>query len=95
MLGDCYAAAVVEQLSKKELMALDAAVIYQVIYCSSEYKTKKLITCCPQELPIPTPNGHISIDGQTDLDIKVSIPDSVIVDLNNAVNANGSTIKRI
>ncbi|KAF3426160.1 hypothetical protein E2986_13186 [Frieseomelitta varia] len=25
MLGDCYAAAVVEQLSKKELMALDAA----------------------------------------------------------------------
>lgn len=29
MLGDCYAAAVVEQLSKKELMALDAAVLYQ------------------------------------------------------------------
>lgn len=29
MLGDCYAAAVVEQLSKKELMALDAAA-YQV-----------------------------------------------------------------
>lgn len=27
MLGDCYAAAVVEQLSKKELMALDA--LYQ------------------------------------------------------------------
>lgn len=25
MLGDCYTAAVVEQLSKKELMALDAA----------------------------------------------------------------------
>lgn len=31
MLGDCYAAAVVEQLSKKELMALDAAA-YQVKY---------------------------------------------------------------
>lgn len=29
MLGDCYAAAVVEQLSKKELMALDAAILYQ------------------------------------------------------------------
>lgn len=29
MLGDCYAAAVVEHLSKKELMALDAAVPYQ------------------------------------------------------------------
>lgn len=29
MLGDCYAAAVVEELSKKELMALDAAVLYQ------------------------------------------------------------------
>lgn len=29
MLGDCYAAAVVEHLSKKELMALDAAA-YQV-----------------------------------------------------------------
>jgi solute carrier family 1 (high affinity glutamate transporter) protein 2 len=25
MLGDCYAAAIVEHLSKKELMALDAA----------------------------------------------------------------------
>lgn len=25
MLGDCYASAVVEELSKKELMALDAA----------------------------------------------------------------------
>lgn len=32
MLGDCYAAAVVEQLSRKELMALDAAsiLVYQV-----------------------------------------------------------------
>lgn len=31
MLGDCYAAAVVEELSRKELMALDAAVLYQVM----------------------------------------------------------------
>jgi hypothetical protein len=30
MLGDCYAAAVVEHLSKKELMACDAAAFYQV-----------------------------------------------------------------
>uniref|UniRef100_A0A6M2DR11 Amino acid transporter n=1 Tax=Xenopsylla cheopis TaxID=163159 RepID=A0A6M2DR11_XENCH len=29
MLGDCYAAAIVEHLSKKELMACDAAAIYQ------------------------------------------------------------------
>lgn len=30
MLGDCYAAAIVEKLSKKELMALDAAaILYQ------------------------------------------------------------------
>ena len=42
-----------------------------------------------------TPNGHISMDGQTDLDIKVTLPDSVIVDLNNAVNSNGSIVKRI
>ena len=32
MLGDCYAAAIVEELSKKELMALDAAIPYQVKY---------------------------------------------------------------
>lgn len=32
MLGDCYAAAVVEALSRKELMALDAAaILYQVM----------------------------------------------------------------
>lgn len=31
MLGDCYGAAVVEELSRKELMALDAAAVnYQV-----------------------------------------------------------------
>lgn len=29
MLGDCYAAAIVEKLSKKELMALDASALYQ------------------------------------------------------------------
>lgn len=29
MLGDCYCAAVVEHLSKNELMALDAAAFYQ------------------------------------------------------------------
>lgn len=27
MLGDCYTAAVVEELSRKELMALDAAAV--------------------------------------------------------------------
>lgn len=31
MLGDCYTAAIVEELSRKELMALDAAILYQVI----------------------------------------------------------------
>lgn len=29
MLGDCYAAAIVEHLSRKELMANDAVAIYQ------------------------------------------------------------------
>lgn len=29
MLGDCYAAAIVEHLSRKELMACDAVAIYQ------------------------------------------------------------------
>lgn len=37
MLGDCYAAAVVEHLSKKELMALDAAA-YQVKKLNTSYK---------------------------------------------------------
>lgn len=32
MLGDCYTAAIVEELSRKELMALDAAILYQVIH---------------------------------------------------------------
>lgn len=76
MLGDCYAAAVVEQLSKKELMALDAAVLYQ-------------------DLSVTTPNGHIIVDGQTDLDRKSSLPDSVIVEMSNteASLQNGSTRK--
>lgn len=73
MLGDCYAAAVVEQLSKKELMALDAAVLYQ-------------------DTPV-TPNGHILINGQTDLDRKSSLPDSVIVEMNNTTLHNGTAKK--
>ena len=74
MLGDCYAAAVVEKLSKKELMALDAAMLYQ-------------------DTPV-TPNGHISINGQTDLDRKSSLPDSVI-DMNSSSvpHSNGSVKK--
>lgn len=76
MLGDCYAAAIVEKLSKKELMALDAAVLYQ-------------------DTPV-TPNGHIHSNGQTDLDRKSSLPDSVIVDMNNissSFHSNGATKK--
>uniref|UniRef100_A0A1A9ZW30 Amino acid transporter n=1 Tax=Glossina pallidipes TaxID=7398 RepID=A0A1A9ZW30_GLOPL len=68
MLGDCYAAAVVEALSRKELMALDAAAI---LY---------------QELPISTPNGHVSLEGQTELDSTCTIPDAVIVDMNAIMN---------
>lgn len=53
MLGDCYAAAVVEQLSKKELMALDAAA-YQVkslckliihINCTHQLFEKNMFNC--------------------------------------------------
>ncbi|XP_065357744.1 excitatory amino acid transporter isoform X1 [Calliphora vicina] len=67
MLGDCYTAAVVEELSRKELMALDAAVLYQ-------------------EIPISTPNGHVSLEGQTELDSNCTIPDAVIVDMNVVIN---------
>ncbi|CAD7079028.1 unnamed protein product [Hermetia illucens] len=65
MLGDCYAAAIVEHLSKKELMALDAAVLYS---------------------DLPTHNGHLLMDGHTDLDGKSSLSDSVIVDMNHTVS---------
>lgn len=49
MLGDCYAAAVVEELSRKELMALDAAILYQVMQSAlmpkyTEKQCQKYIT---------------------------------------------------
>uniref|UniRef100_T1P7I5 Amino acid transporter n=1 Tax=Musca domestica TaxID=7370 RepID=T1P7I5_MUSDO len=67
MLGDCYTAAIVEELSRKELMALDAAILYQ-------------------EIPISTPNGHVSLEGQTELDSTCTMPDAVIVDMNAVIN---------
>ncbi|XP_055386681.1 excitatory amino acid transporter isoform X2 [Condylostylus longicornis] len=70
MLGDCYAAAIVEQLSKKELMALDAAVLYQ------------------DSGAVTTPNGHIHMD-QSELERRLSISNSVIVDIPNGTAANG------
>ncbi|XP_037960516.1 excitatory amino acid transporter isoform X2 [Teleopsis dalmanni] len=80
MLGDCYAAAVVEELSRKELMALDAAVLYQ-------------------ELPVSTPNGHVILEGQTELDSNFDKSDSVVIDMNNVLNnvhlQNGNSNHRI
>lgn len=86
MLGDCYAAAVVEELSKKELMALDAAVLYQD-------------TPVTPNGHLPIPNGHNNhlADAQTDLDRQRStIPDAVVVEINgrssatpNLCNGNG------
>ncbi|XP_011186772.1 excitatory amino acid transporter isoform X1 [Zeugodacus cucurbitae] len=69
MLGDCYAAAVVEELSRKELMALDAAILYQ-------------------EVPLGTPNGNALLEGQTELDSKCSMTDSVVIDINNVINSS-------
>lgn len=84
MLGDCYAAAVVEQLSKKELMALDAAILYQDTPVT----------------PNGNGNGHgtlsslsnggatIGAGGPADFDRKCSMPESIIV---NEMNGGGMT----
>lgn len=72
MLGDCYAAAVVEELSKKELMALDAAVLYNDTPVT------------PNGHATTTPNGHNHLaNDQTDLDkLRSTIPDAVVVEMN-------------
>lgn len=39
-----------------------------------------------QEIPISTPNGHVSLEGQTELDSNCTMPDAVIVDMNVVIN---------
>lgn len=76
MLGDCYAAAVVEELSKKELMALDASVLYQD-------------TPVTPNGHLTMTNGHNNLaHDQTSLDKNGStIPDAVIVEMNGRSSA--------
>ncbi|XP_046471986.1 excitatory amino acid transporter isoform X3 [Neodiprion pinetum] len=77
MLGDCYAAAVVEQLSKKELMAVDAAA-YQ-----SETKVGPFFyTQSEAVLPTTVANGCISAS-------RVPDPDTVIVEMQDDSKKNG------
>jgi len=92
MLGDCYAAAVVEELSRKELMALDAAAVnYQV---SEEYPFSFLVPLMnmllTQDLPVGTPNGHHGglLEGQTELEAsnKSIMSDAVVVDMSAVMN---------
>ncbi|XP_017115289.1 excitatory amino acid transporter isoform X2 [Drosophila elegans] len=77
MLGDCYTAAVVEELSRKELMALDAASVnYQDMPAST-----------------PNGHGHLEgglLEGQTELETSskcvMTMTDSVVVDMSAVMN---------
>ncbi|EDW87172.2 excitatory amino acid transporter isoform X1 [Drosophila yakuba] len=77
MLGDCYTAAVVEELSRKELMALDAA--------SVNYQDMPAGT--------PNGHGHHDgglLEGQTELETNskcvMTMTDSVVVDMSAVMN---------
>ncbi|KQS69936.1 excitatory amino acid transporter isoform X2 [Drosophila erecta] len=77
MLGDCYTAAVVEELSRKELMALDAA--------SVNYQDMPAGT--------PNGHGHHDgglLEGQTELEASskcvMTMTDSVVVDISAVMN---------
>ncbi|XP_016992246.1 excitatory amino acid transporter isoform X2 [Drosophila rhopaloa] len=81
MLGDCYTAAVVEELSRKELMALDAA--------SVNYQDM------PASTPNGHGHGHLEgglLEGQTELEtsgkcvMTMTMTDSVVVDMSAVMN---------
>nr|NP_001162845.1 excitatory amino acid transporter 2, isoform D [Drosophila melanogaster]NP_477427.1 excitatory amino acid transporter 2, isoform A [Drosophila melanogaster]AAF51466.1 excitatory amino acid transporter 2, isoform A [Drosophila melanogaster]ACZ94137.1 excitatory amino acid transporter 2, isoform D [Drosophila melanogaster] len=81
MLGDCYTAAVVEELSRKELMALDAA--------SVNYQDM------PAGTPNGHGHGHGHhdgglLEGQTELETSskcvMTMTDSVVVDISAVMN---------
>ncbi|XP_034101046.1 excitatory amino acid transporter isoform X1 [Drosophila albomicans] len=72
MLGDCYAAAVVEELSRKELMALDAAAVnYQDLTVGT-----------------PNGHHGGLLEGQTELEAssKSVMSDAVVVDMSAVMN---------
>ncbi|KAH8360941.1 hypothetical protein KR093_000534, partial [Drosophila rubida] len=72
MLGDCYAAAVVEELSRKELMALDAAAVnYQDLNAGT-----------------PNGHHGGLLEGQTELEAsnKSVMSDAVVVDMSAVMN---------
>ncbi|EDW03445.1 GH10499 [Drosophila grimshawi] len=72
MLGDCYAAAVVEELSRKELMALDAAAV--------NYHDMAVST--------PNGHHGGLLEGQTELESpgKCQMSDAVVVDMSAVMN---------
>ncbi|KAH8279554.1 hypothetical protein KR018_000819, partial [Drosophila ironensis] len=93
MLGDCYTAAVVEELSRKELMALDAASVnYQVSTLPSSFLLLFTVFLS-QDMPAGTPNGHSPgglLEGQTELETSskcdMTMTDSVVVDMSAVMN---------
>lgn len=38
-------------------------------------------------MPLNTPNGHVSLEGQTELDSNGNVPEAVIVDMSAVMNA--------
>lgn len=44
------------------------------------------LSCREQDLPINTPNGHISLEEQTELNSNCNEPEVVIVDMNVVMN---------
>lgn len=76
MLGDCYAAAVVEELSKKELMALDAAVLYQD-------------TPVTPNGHLPTSNGHQTVPDTVVVEMNGRSPATPLL-FNGNGNGNGT-----
>lgn len=89
MLGDCYAAAVVEQLSKKELMALDAAAyqVYPLVSFTMESLTKRNVIeihnfQSETVLPTTIANGCISAN-------RVPDPDTIVVEMQDDTRIAG------
>lgn len=87
MLGDCYTAAIVEELSRKELMALDAASVnYPVRDLPSKVSKTWHVTSFLQDMPAGTPNGHSHDGGLLEGQTELTMTDSVVVDMSAVMN---------
>ncbi|KAL7742416.1 hypothetical protein ACLKA6_019047 [Drosophila palustris] len=79
MLGDCYAAAVVEELSRKELMALDAAAVnYQDLNAST-----------------PNGHGLLEGQTELEATSKSVLSDAVVVDMSAVMNNVNHSNRRV